>query len=325
MAIQDLIQLNVKFEGKSNNWFHCRCKLCDDYKVRASFKFEDTIKYNCFNCGDTENMYYKTGSRYMTSEFRTLLNRFGIDDIDIDKELAQNFFKGEATGLVVSKSKDEAKAVEIDMPPGSYQVTEADESNPWTVITEMYLESRGLSLHDHKWFLSTDPQYEGRMIIPYYKNGKVIYWQARAFDDNAKKRYIGASVPTEPILFNYDELDRYIDSPLFVMEGAIDAISIGGVGMVGSKLYKARIEAFKRTKRRLIFVIDKKDKQNNGYNLGIDAVKNGWEITAVDGVATDVNDSVNKYGKLFTVKSLIENTKSDFEAQVFLETVCKTH
>ncbi len=325
MSVKDLIHLNVKFEGKSKDWYHCRCKLCDDYKVRSSFKFEDTIKYNCFNCGASENLYYRDGSRFMTTEFRNLLNQFGIDDIDIDKELAQNFFKDEVTGLVVSKTKDEAKTIEIDLPLGSYQVTEAIESDMWTVVTQMYLDSRGLSLSDHKWYLSTDPQYEGRMIIPYYKNNKIIYWQARAFDDNAKKRYIGASVPTEPILFNYDELDKYTDSPLFVMEGAIDAISINGVGMVGSKLYKARIDAFNKSKRNLIFVIDKKDKQNNGYKLGVDALKYGWKITAVDGAATDVNDSIIKYGKLFTIQSLIQNTKSGFEAAVFLETICKSH
>jgi hypothetical protein len=162
------------------------------------------------------------------------------------------------------------------------------------------------------------------LIIPYFKNGKVIYWQARAFDERVKKRYINAPVPVEPVLFGYDELERYSNTPLFIMEGVMDAISINGVAMVGSKLYKARIEAFKKSRRRLIFVIDKKDKENNGYKLGIDAVKHGWEITAVDGLAKDVNHSVVRYGKLFTIQSLIQNIKSGFEAQVYLETVCRS-
>lgn len=323
MSIQDLILQNVRVEGKSRNWHHCKCKLCGDYKTRSSFKFEDSIQYNCFNCG--ANTYYVEGSRFMRKEFREVLNAFGIEDVDIDKELGLNFFKDEP--LVLNKNKEPPKVtnVEVALPPMSYRVTEANEDDMWTVVADEYLKSRGLSLDDHEWYLSKDPQWVGRLIIPYFKNKKIIFWQGRAFDDNAKKRYINATVPIEPVLFGFDELERYSDTPLFIMEGVMDAISINGCSMVGSKLYKARIDAFKKSKRRLIFVIDRKDKENNGYKLGLEVVQHGWEITTVDGSAADVNNSVAIYGKLYTMQSLIKNAKSGFEANVYLEMVCKNH
>jgi DNA primase len=322
MAIEDLINQNVRFEGRSRDWQHCKCKLCNDYKVRASFSVEDArIKYNCFNCGVSTS--YTKNSTYLHKDFRDVLNAYGIDDTDIDLELGKTYFTKEQ--IVIAKKKAESKIAEVALPPNSYQVTTPSEDDMWTIVADEYLQSRGLSLADHTWFLSTHKDYRDRIIIPYYKDGKVIYWDARSFDDNAKKRYINPTTPKEPILFGYDELERNFDKPLFIMEGAFDAISISGVGMGGSKLYKQKIEAFKKCRRRKIFVIDKKDKQNNGYKLGLDALNHDWEITFTTGDGLDVNKSVAKYGKIWTIRDLLENAKSGLEARVSLEVSCKNH
>jgi hypothetical protein len=320
--MEELIKQNIRFEGKSKGWDHCKCKLCNDYKVRASFRFEDDkIKYSCFNCGDSSS--YKRNSTFLSKEFRAVLNAFGITDNDIDLELGKNFFNKDQ--IVMAKKKAESKVAEIELPPNTYQVSSIVESDAWTIVASEYLAGRGLSLAANKWFLSSNLEYRDRLIVPYYKDGKLIYWQARSFDENAKKRYINPNVPIEPILYGYEELEKNTDAPLFVMEGVFDAISINGVSMLGSKLYKQRIDAFKKSRRRKVFVIDKKDKQNNGYNLGVDALKNGWDITYVSGTTTDVNHSLQKYGKLYTIRNLIDNSKSGFEARVNLETICKAY
>lgn len=321
--MEDLIKQNVRFKGRSKGWDHCECKLCGDYKTRASFAFEsDKIKYNCFNCGAAQS--YKKGSTFLSKEFREILNAFLIPDNDIDLVLGKNFFNKDT--IVLAKKKAESKIADIELPPNCYAVPDVDPDDVWTIVAKEYLEERGLTLEDHKWYLSTNLDYRDRLIIPYYKDGKVIYWQARSFDDNAKKRYINPNVPIEPILFGYEELEKSTTQPLFIMEGVFDAISVGGVSMLGSKLYKQRIDAFTRSRRRKIFVIDKKDKQNNGYKLGLDALKHGWEISFVSGQDTqDVNHSVSKYGKLYTIRNLMENATGGFEAQVALEMICKNH
>jgi len=322
MSIEDLINQNVRFEGRSKGWQHCKCKVCNDYKVRASFAFEEgRIKYNCFNCGASPS--YTKNSTYIHQDFRAVLNAYGITDDEIDLEIGKNFFNKEQ--LVLAKKTKELKIAEVELPINSYAVTQVDENDMWTVVAKEYLESRGLTLADHTWYLSTHLEFRDRLIIPYFKDGKVIYWQARSFDDFAKKRYINPNVPIEPILFGYEELHKHTDSPLFIMEGVFDAISVGGISMLGSKLYKQRIDAFTKSRRRKIFVIDKKDKQNNGYKLGVDALKHGWEITFVSGDTRDVNHAVSKWGKLWTIRNLIENAKSGFEAQVYLETICRNH
>jgi hypothetical protein len=320
--MDELINLNVRFEGRSKGWQHCKCKVCNDYKVRASFTFEDAkIKYNCFNCGF--NASYTKNKTFISKEFRELLNANNISDSDIDLALGKNFFNKDQ--IVLAKKKAEAKINPIELPVNSYPVTEVNPDDMWTVVADEYLQSRGLSLGDHAWYLSTQLEYRDRLIVPYFKDGNIIYWQARSFDDTAKKRYINPNVPIEPIIFGYDELEKSTTQPLFIMEGVFDAISINGIATLGSKLYKQRIDAFTKSRRRKVFVIDKKDKQNNGYKLGLDALKYGWEISFVSGETDDVNHSVTKYGKLWTIRNLIENTKSGFEAQVYLETICKNH
>lgn len=320
--MEELIKQNVRFEGNSKGWYHCKCKSCGDYKVRASFLFEEArIKYNCFNCGLSQS--YTKNSTFLSKEFREILIAFNVPEIDIDMVLGKNFFNKDQ--LVLAKKKAESKIEEVELPPGSYRIETAEDGDLWTQVAEEYLAMRGLSLSSHQWYLSSDPSFRERLIIPYFKDGKVIYWQARSFLDNVKKRYIAAAAPIEPVIFGYEELEKHNSSPLFIMEGVFDAISIGGVSMLGSKLYKQRIDAFTKSKRRKIFVIDKKDKENNGYKLGLDALKHGWEITFVSGNDTkDVNHSVAKYGKLFTVSDLLSNAKSGFEARVYLETVCKS-
>jgi len=321
--MEDLIRQNVRFERRDKEWESCKCRVCNDYKVRAAFSFSDTrIKFKCFNCG-REPSFTKNSTK-MHHEFREVLNGFGIIDNDIDLILGKAYFNKDQ--LVLAKKKAESRIEEVSLPEDSYQVTKVDEEDLWTIVASEYLETRGLSLDDHKWFLCSKEPFRDRLIIPYYKDGKIIYWQARSFLAETKKRYINATVPTEPVIFNYDELNRFTDASLFITEGVFDAISIGGASILGSKLYKQKIEAFNKSRRRKIFVIDKKDKQNNGYKLGLEVLKHGWEITYItSNNLADVNESVTKHGKLYTIRNLMENAATGFAAQVALETICKNH
>jgi hypothetical protein len=320
--MEELIRSNVHFEGHSKGWHGVKCKCCNDYKPRAGFNFEsEKIRYSCFNCGTSQS--YLKNSTYMYHDFRQILNTYGISDSEIDMALGKSFFTKDQ--IILAKKKAESYIIDTPLPEQSYQIVNVDENDPWSMVAAEYLESRGLTLTDHSWFLCNQESFRDRLIIPYYLDNRIIYWQARSFLEDAKKRYVNATSPIEPILFGYEELTKHTTAPLFIMEGVFDAISIGGVSMLGSKLYKQRIEAFTKSRRRKIFVIDKKDKQNNGYKLGVDAVKHGWEITFVSGDTRDVNHAVTKYGKLWTIRNLIENAVGGFAAQVVLETICKNH
>ena len=153
---------------------------------------------------------------------------------------------------------------------------------------------------------SLDPNFLRRVIIPFWKDEKIIYWQARTID-RIKQRYLNCIISKEAVLYGYSELYRWSSAPLFVAEGVFDAMQVNGVSILGSVINQTKLQLLNKSKRRLVFVIDRDE---NGHKLGKFALDNNWEITFVDINADDINDSINKFGKLFTIYSLMKNISS---------------
>lgn len=313
MSIQDLIISRIHLNKKSNTGFHTiKCAVCKDYKDRAGFKFEgDTIGYSCFNCGAKAK--YIEGSESISKSMKHILNMFGISNEDISNVLDKLFFKiKENSGIEIftlSKIANKNNAIkfltpEIELPAGSYRLESAADDDIWKEIAESYLELRNIKLSSNQFYLSNDPRYRSRIIIPYLRHGKIIYWQARSLDPDLQPRYLNSPNPKDPIIFGYDELYNWSDLPLFVFEGVIDALSVNGVALLGSSINETKIEILKRSKRRLIFVIDP---DHNGKNFAKVALANNWEITFPPERMGDVNQSICEVGKIWTIKCLMDN------------------
>jgi hypothetical protein len=165
---------------------------------------------------------------------------------------------------------------------------------------------------------SLDRKLLGRVIIPFYRDSKVIYWQARAIDRELKPRYLNSPVARDAILYGYDHLYRWRETPLFVTEGVFDAISLDGICTLGSSINEAKLEVLRRSRRRLIFVIDR---DQTGGVFGKTALENGWEISFVDVRARDANHSVQVFGLPYTIYTLMKNatTKPTFTDQSKLQ------
>lgn len=72
-------------------------------------------------------------------------------------------------------------------------------------------------------------QYMQRIIVPFYRNGICRYYQGRTFIDhpikyfNPRKELVG--IGKEDIIYNEDAL--YMFPKVYIMEGALDALSVG--------------------------------------------------------------------------------------------------
>jgi hypothetical protein len=136
------------------------------------------------------------------------------------------------------------------------------------------------------------------------REGRVIFWQARTILKDVKPRYASPSTSKEAVLWGYDNLWKNYDQPLFVTEGIFDAACINGAALLGSKLNASKLEVFRRCRRRKIVVVDR---DANGGALAELALAEGWEITFVPQGVSDVNQSVQKYGRLLTIWALLKN------------------
>lgn len=84
------------------------------------------------------------------------------------------------------------------------------------------------------WFCKEDKIHKNRLIIPFYENKKILFYQSRTlFSFDKKPKYI-SKIDADKTLFNIDNIDSSINS-IFIFEGPIDSffikngISVGGI------------------------------------------------------------------------------------------------
>ena len=75
-----------------------------------------------------------------------------------------------------------------------------------------------------------DKYYDTRAILPVWKNGKVLYWNARALEADPKIKYLKA--PGSAIYFNIDHLrTAEKGETIIITEGEFDALSLETIGI----------------------------------------------------------------------------------------------
>lgn len=306
----DLIRERIVLGRQSaTGYYEQRCQLCNDHSARAGWKIEpDEVFYNCYNCHFRAS--YEEGTGKFNRWMRRLCEANGIKEAELQAISATLFFnKAEKTDKEItldSLKKVNLHTPEVSFPSRTFQLGSVGHDEHQEPLIEYLL---GRQVDPLKFYFSLDPQHLRRILIPYWRGGKLIYWQSRAIDSDVKPRYRNCSASKDAIIYGYDALFTYSEDPLFVSEGAFDAESIDGISILGSSLNAAKIELLHKTRRRIIFVIDR---DSNGGDLGEEVIRQGWELTFVDPRAEDVNDSVCRFGKLYTIHSLMKNatTKS---------------
>ena len=327
--LEDLIRQRVHFTRVAHTGFHhCVCDVCHDHTDRGGFKFQGgEVGYNCFNCGAAGR--YVENSGEITRKFRKILNIFGISDEDIDKEIGKAFFtkntESETISLADVSQKKEKKnyliTPEVELPKGVMLLGSTDKGIQVQERIVEYLLSRKIDPSTYPFYFTLDPKRLNFVIIPFYRNGKIIYWQGRNYTNGSSKkdRWDNCTEPKENIIFNFDELFRG-SGPLFVSEGIFDALPLNGIALIGSKINEAKIEILKKSRRELIFVIDK---DKNGRMVAEKALENGWKITFAPQFTDDVNKSIITYGKCWTIYQLFNQIpKNEFEAKMLIELYC---
>lgn len=321
--LSETVLEQISFRPISTGWLVGKCALCNDYKERAGFKLDgDTLQYNCWNCSTSSS--YKEDSGQISKKFRSILNSYGISDESINEHINSGFFLkkketdkitlGDVTGPVLLTP-------EVKLPPKSLKLGSTPDFYDYQEKIVQYLISRKIDALSYPFYFSLDEKYINRVIIPFYRNGKLIYWQARSIINAEKERYLNCPVKRDAIIFNIDKLSIHSKMPLLVTEGVFDALCFDGICILGSKLNESKLHFLNKSARRLIFVIDK---DKNGRSLAHTVLQHGWEITFAPGAARDINDSVLKYGKIWTAKELIKGIPVDQNsAKLLIDTHCK--
>lgn len=323
MNSKDLVQTIQNYvylppHPNAGGWYPVVCKVCNDHGrkgPRAGFRFDDTVGYHCFNC-NTKAVFDGTK---LSKNMEKVLVDFGVPEDEINRIRFSTLGSKDA-----KRRSEQIKTINpqpIDIPEHFYQLSQAPNTDKWAEIAKWYLEeSRGIVWNEYPFYLSSDKEWIGRLIIPVYKDNNLIFYQGRDLTGKHKRKYNSVKVQKDKVLYGYDKLFANFDAPLYVCEGFFDAYPIDGVAIFGNELSKPQIEWLNRTRRPKVYI---PDKHKSGALNAHKALELGWKVSLPDiGSCKDINDAYVKYGKLYVLSTLRDNTVDGFTAKARIKLYC---
>lgn len=281
-----------------------------DSKGRGGIRLTQNqgIIYACFNCG------FKTGyipGSFLGYKFRKLLSWLGAEYNDIDRLIIESLRIRETV------SPDDISNV-IELPEFTEQSLPKESRSFWELVdfhllsnrpyeqqlidAVKYIHDRKISMQDYDFYISHSKQakMDSRVIIPFYWGDKIVGYSARLMIDGEPKYYTQS--PTNYV-FNVNNQRR--DSKfVIVSEGPFDAMSVDGVAILGNQVSDEKADIIDSLNREVIVVADA---DAAGKELIKFALEYGWTVSfpAWRETSKDINEAVQKYGRLYTLKSIL--------------------
>lgn len=331
-TLENVIRQNIKLSSRKNNrgWFSVICKVCNDHGrkgKRGGFRFDgDTVGYNCFNCGHAA-MYNPHENKTLPEKMQVVLDAFNVPKEEWQAVVLHSLtFNSNKIHSNVISTNIEPKEIPL---PSFFKLLEDDKNDKWAQRAIEYLkEERGINYKDYIFCICTeetkDPESKKwchRLIIPIFKDDKIVFYQGRDLTGTKPKKYMSPDVPRDNIIHGYEHIHESTNVPLYIVEGWFDAFLINGIAIFGPVLSANQQKWINQSHKQKVVI---PDKFGDGWRLAQQAIELGWSVSTPDiGNCADVNEAVTKYGLLYTLKSIKDNTFSGFEAQARVGLYCK--
>jgi len=275
------------------------------------------IVYSCFNCG------FKTGYRPGKALFhktRKLLSWMGASPNDISRMVIEALRVRDMPSTIVVEPKvhEEINFKKRDLPKEAlsfqgwiefYELKGSTDYPPGLLTAVNYAVDRlgDLSKMPEIYYtLDRTSAMNKRIIIPFTWKGKTVGYTARSFKKLIKPKYL------MDIDSNYVfGTDRLIEESDFVLvfEGPMDAMLLNGVAVLSNMVSDEQADLIEDLNKRVIVV---PDLNRTGIPLIDSAMKYGWNVSFPEWEEDikDAGEAVQRYGKLFTLKTIISNILS---------------
>ena len=264
---------------------------------------EEGVSYHCFNCGF--KCSWQPG-RNLSGKMRRLLQWLNAPD-DIINKLALTVMQ-ENEGIQVKQTLVELpKFNTVPLPDDAVKIADITEFNKYSMAVLEYMSARGLNLDDTDYYWSSSLGYRDRLIIPFYYEKRIVGWTARTVQSDKQPKYMSEQQPG----FVYG-LDEQGPNKVFtiVCEGPMDALHVDGVALLGSEIKDQQALLINKVGKEVIVV---PDKDEAGAKLIDQAIELGWSVSLPDWAdnVNDIGDAVAKYGRLYTLYSIVNNAESN--------------
>jgi len=301
-----LSYINGKRKSNSSGWTSFDAPCCvhngetQDRKQRGGLKFSSDTdwSYHCFNCGYTASF---TLGYPVSYKAQRLLKWMGVPEIEVQRLTLESLKHKDVNQLLRERREQE---IRVDFPtvqlPETARLIEETDTLEFT-----YLRNRGVDPWSYPYMIDTAQTRPG-ILVPYTYDNKVVGWTTR-FLDNRKPKYLN-NCSAAGYVFGTDL--QYDDWQIAIaVEGQFDALSIDGVAITTNRISDTQAAVLRRLNREIVVV---PDQDRAGLELVADAVKYGFSVSIPDWDADvkDVNDAVQRYGKLATLIGIIKNKNS---------------
>lgn len=326
--IEELVRDNASFSGSvsSGGWERLYCEVCGDGArtkgPRGAFLFEgDVCFYNCFNCG-IDGSFDPNREVACSRDMWEILTSFGIQPREF-KKIEEHAKKQQ--GIKVVK-RQPIVIPTIDPIPDFFKLLRDFPEDNLIADRRFLWENYKMTQDDYPFYLSTGKsaaqsvqakQLRPRIIIPAFYRGDMVYWQARLFVGESQNKYVSASVKSAGnVVFGMDNLHIHRHRPLYITEGFFDSWHVDGVAVMTNRMKKGRIDVINRSPRQKVILPDQND---DGMNLADQGIELGWGV-ALPKIypETDICKAINRFGKLYVMKSIIDNTHYGDRAKMSL-------
>lgn len=346
--------INKLLLGKSkitpSGWVSINCPACihngeptPDTRFRGGLKInmDGAVTYNCHRC------HFKAHWRpglYLSRKMQLFLSYLNMDYSDIERLTFDIWRENQLTNTIqhnvarIETDYFDKTFKEIDLPTDAKPIIELLEigySNTDFLDSVNYLvENRGLLIsksYNYYWSPEKKNNINRSIIIPFYYENKIVGWSARRID-KTKVRYY-ASTPNDYIFMNHN-LTKKNRKYVILVEGVFDAIAIDGIASLGGSINKKQAAWINSSGKEIIVV---PDRAKDASTLIDTALENNWYVSippqndapsfTEDGDINiwswhsdikDAADAVKKYGRLFTIQSIMENkTKDKIKIQIY--------
>lgn len=305
--------LPAKRKTTPSGWISFNAPCCSDKRQRGGFIMNagDAVSYHCFNCGFKAS--WQPG-RTISAKMNKLMRDLNIPD-DIISQLrleALRLNQNENATIREVIPKFNQRALPMDAKSLEewstwIELQGWDNTDQELINAFCYLRNiRGIDPYSFPFYWTNKIGFKNRIIIPFYKDGVIVGYTARATND-AKPKFISEQQPG--YVFN---LDRQTHDREFVIvcEGPFDAISIDGCALLGAEIKDSQNWLLKQLGKEIILV---PDKDHEGPRTVEQAIDYGWSVSMPDwplGVK-DVNDATVKLGRLATLWLVLQAKESN--------------
>ena len=237
-TIRRFIESNFQFRNNHNG------------EIRINSIFSQDGKFRLFISPDKG--LWKDQKEQTGGEFLSFVCKF----LDVSRQEAINILIREYSSFSdISKDVKIIDLVEtnVEIPKELVFFGEKKEKGMYEKAAKNYFLNRKINPDGFGYFQKGE--FEGRVFIPFYEEGEIVYFMARAYN-NSSLRYKNPKGARNDKVFNVDKINEEV----VVFEGVFDALSLDkqvGTAILSARITEAQVKKiWDRAPERIILVPD---------------------------------------------------------------------